>query len=227
MCIRDSPYPTPPPPNPVPPTGGQKIDNKGCDSQGGSPAPDLSVAGSGCLNVTVTPQVETLKGAISPTPPALGAGLYADVAFSNSSNTIQLTGGTYNINSLSLGSGVTLQITGCPVILNIAGNGVPPSQAVFDTSSGAVANSFAPSCFQIVYGGTGLIKLAGGASTAGVVYAPKASITLTGGGTWNGAIVGDNVTVSGGTAVNYDRALGSAFYIAGNYVPMGFSWSSF
>jgi putative adhesin/type IV pilus assembly PilX-like protein len=221
------PYPTPPPPNPLPPVGGQKIDNKGCDSQSGSPAPDLSAAGSGCLSVSATPQVETLAGINPPTGPLLGPALYGDLAFSNSANTIQFTGGTYNINSLSLGSGVTLQITGCPVILNVAGTGVPPSQAVFDTSSGTVANSFAPSCFQIVYGGTGLMKLAGGAATAGVVYAPNASITLSGGGTWDGSIVGNNVTVSGGTSINYDRALGSAFYIAGNYVPMGFNWSSF
>lgn len=213
-------YPTPPPPVPLPPTTNQKIDNKGCDTGG------LSTAGSGCTNV-VAGINETLASPNPPAGPVGGPAEYGNLGFSNPGNTVVLTGGTYNVNSLSLGSGVTLQIAGCPVILNVAGTGIPISQPVLDTSSGAVANSFAPSCFQIVYGGAGLIKLAGGAATAGVVYAPQASVALSGGGTWDGAIIGNTVNVSGGTAVHYDRALGAGFYIAGNYVPMGFNWSSF
>ena len=213
------PYPTPASPTPVPPTTTQKIDNKGCDT-------NLPL-GSGCTDVVAG--TDSKLAPVNPTSPAL----YGNLGFSNPGNTIELsaglggTPGIYNVNSLSLSSGVTLKIDSCPVILNIAGNGIPPSQPVLDTSSGAISNSFAPSCFQIVYGGTGLIKLAGGAAAAGVVYAPNASVTLTGGGSWNGAIIANNVTDTGGTTVHYDRALGSAFYIAGNYVPMGFNWSSF
>lgn len=213
------PYPTPPPPSPVPPTTTQKIDNKGCDT-------NLPL-GSGCTDVVAG--TDSKLAPVNPTSPAL----YGNLGFSNPGNTVELsaglggTPGIYNVNSLSLSSGVTLKIDSCPVILNVAGTGVPPSQPVLDTSSGAIANSFPPSCLQIVYGGTGLIKLAGGAAAAGVVYAPNASVTLTGGGSWNGAIIANNVTDTGGTQVHYDRALGSAFYIAGNYVPMGFNWSSF
>jgi len=220
------PYPTPPPPNPVPPVIGQKVDAaKACDTGG------LNAPGSGCASVPpglVPPsfsEAETLAPAISPTPAATGAGLYGDLTFSDNNNLVLLSAGIYDINTLTLTSGGTLGITSCPVILNIAGGGgISP---VVDLTGGAVANSFAPGCFQIVYAGNGLIKLKGGAGVAGVIYAPNATVNLGGGGSWNGAIVGNNVTVSGNTSINYDRALGSAFYIAGNYVPMGFNWSAF
>ncbi|MHB8652611.1 MAG: DUF7305 domain-containing protein [Terriglobia bacterium] len=213
-------YPTPPtPPVPLPATN-QKVDNKGCDTGG------LSTAGSGCTNV-VAGTNETLASPNPPAGPVGGPAEYSNLAFSNPGNTVVLTGGTYNVNTLSLGSGVTLKIAGCPVILNVAGNGIPPSQAVLDMSSGSLANSFPPSCFQIVYGGAGIIKMAGNAQGAGVVYAPNASIVFVSGTTWNGAAIGNNIKGTGAFTINYDRALGSGFYIAGNYVPMGFNWSSF
>ena len=58
-----------------------------------------------------------------------------------------------------------------PVVVNIAGQ----SQATpIDFSSGSVTNSsFNASAFQVMYGGSGNIKLTGGASTAMVIYAPQ------------------------------------------------------
>jgi len=213
-------YPTPPPPNPMPPTTNQKIDNKGCDTGG------LSLPGSGCTTVTAGTD-EVLASANPPTGPVGGPALYGNLGFSNSSNTIELVAGTYNVNSLSLGSGVTLKIDSCPVVLNLAGQSISSPNPVLDMSGGTLASGFPPSCFEIVYGGTAPIILSGGTSAAGIVYAPNSAIKFTGGSSWFGAVIGASIDDTGGTQVHYDRTLGTKMYMAGNWVPLGFSWSKF
>ena len=59
-----------------------------------------------------------------------------------------------------------------PVIMEVEGEG--EATPVTITGNGVVNTSFKSTDLQIVYKGTGEIKLAGGDQTAAVVYAPNA-----------------------------------------------------
>ena len=51
------------------------------------------------------------------------------------------------------------------------------------------------------------ISYSGGAAFVGTVHAPQASITVTGGSGFYGALIGKEVKVTGGMSVHYDEAL--------------------
>ncbi len=80
---------------------------------------------------------------------------------------------------------------------------------------------------QIIYGGTGEVRLRGNATFSAVVYAPKSQTTFTGQGDFYGAIVTQRVNATGGAAVHYDRALDKSGYTIGNPVMSAFTWKSF
>ena len=80
---------------------------------------------------------------------------------------------------------------------------------------------------QFIYGGTGDVTLNGGAESSAVFYAPNAEVTLDGNADFYGAIVGGEVTVSGGAQLVYDRALGGTVFKPGNVSLSTFNWESF
>jgi type IV pilus assembly PilX-like protein len=143
--------------------------------------------------------------------------------------TVTLGPGIYNINSLSLNGNSVININpGNPpqaIILNVTGaNQATP----IDFTGGSLTNSsLNPAILRINYAGTGQIKLAGGASAAGVVNAPNAALKFTGGADWYGAVIGKTVDDSGGTAIHYDRHLQTELFNIGNYMLDSFSWSKF
>jgi hypothetical protein len=84
-----------------------------------------------------------------------------------------------------------------------------------------------PSLLQINYAGSGNVKVAGNSASAAVVYAPAASVTLTGGSDFFGAILGKTVTDAGGTAIHYDLNLMNSSFIVSNYMLDSFNWAKF
>jgi hypothetical protein len=211
-------YATPAAPIPPPPTSDLKIGSKdNCST--------LNLT-SGCTDdglkdgkVTLSPNVQ----------PPLG-----NVELNGGS--VTLTPGTYNINSISIQStGSTLSTSGTtPVILNVAGAN---QNTPVDFTGGSVVNINSsnvpnPINLQIQYGGSGTVKLAGGAQTAAVVYAPNAQISLTGGSNFMGSLIGATVSDTGGTNIYYDRNLSKTNIptlaaIVGNFMMDSFSWSRF
>ena len=112
------------------------------------------------------------------------------------------------------------------MILNVAGSGV--SGAVVDLTGGGVTNaSLVPTNFQILYAGTGTMKLKGGAQASGLLYAPNASFSFGGGGGWYGAVIGQNLTDMGGAAIHYDRRLKNTAFTVGNYMLHSFTWKKY
>lgn len=135
---------------------------------------------------------------------------------------LHLSAGTYTFNSLTLAGGSSLVIDSGPVILKIAGQSIVTP---IDFTGGSVSNpGFDPSTFQVVYGGTGNVKLNGGANTASVVYTPNAVVTFSGNGDFYGSIVGKTITDLGGAQIHYDSSLQSKFMTAGNYMLTAFTW---
>ena len=138
---------------------------------------------------------------------------------------MHLKAGCYNINSLTENGGGTLYIDSGPVVVNIAGTG---QSTPFDLTGGGMINTvtpkFDPMSFQILYAGTGTIKLKSGASAVGLMYAPNASYSLGGGADWYGALIGATLTDMGGAAIHYDRKLQKEDYIPGSWMLDSFTW---
>ncbi|MBI3668503.1 MAG: hypothetical protein HY237_01785, partial [Acidobacteria bacterium] len=192
-------YPTPDPPNPLPPTNNITLNNGNCSSV------------PGCVGD---------HGTYTFAP-----GSYGNVTL-NGGATLHLTAGTYNINSLLESGQGTIAIDSGPVIVNIAGTSV--SGAVVDLTGGGVTNaSLNPMNFQLLYAGTGTIKLKGGAEASGLLYAPNATFSFSGGGNWYGAVIGQTLADMGGAAIHYDRRLQRTAYTVGNYMLSSFTWKKY
>jgi hypothetical protein len=102
----------------------------------------------------------------------------------------------------------TLRING-PVILNFAGvnlHGNPP--VVVDMTGGSFSNTTnIPSDFVINYGGTDSMKVSGGTGAYAEINAPNSAITLIGGSSFYGQIIGNTIDDQGGTNFYWDTSL--------------------
>ncbi len=198
-------YPPPDPPNPMPPTTSVSI-------SGNSTCAVVAGSGAQCSKSGSTMTLDPLGGTV----------LLGNVTMQGGGATLRLRAGTYNINSFSMAGNTQLIIETGPVVFNIAGQGVTTP---IDFTGGSTANeSYLPTDFKILYGGTGAIKVAGNTAMAAMLYAPNSDVTLTGGSHFYGSIVGATVTDTGGTAFHFDRSLLNDFFVVGNHMLSAFTW---
>ena len=200
-------FPTPPAPSPLPPTTNQAIQkNAGC------PAAVSYCVGNPGLGVTITP------------PTASTVVTLGNVNV-NGGATMHLSAGIYVVNSLSLNGGSTIVIDSGPVIFNVAGVG---QTTPIDLGGGAVSNpSYNPSNMQILYGGTGTVKLTGNSATSALLMAPNAAAQLNGTGDFYGSLIAKTVSGGGNAAIHFDRNLMRLAVTQGNAVLHQFSWNSY
>ena len=129
-----------------------------------------------------------------------------------------------NVNSITINGSATIQILGT-VILNVVGTG---QTTPIDFTGGSVSNnSFDPTTFQVLYAGTGNVKLNGGAHTTALVYAPNAAASFNGGGDFYGSVIANTVDDNGGAQLHYDRRLGGELFVAGNKMLTAFTWKKY
>jgi len=159
---------------------------------------------------------------------------------------LQLKAGIYNINSLSeTGNNVDIEILSGPVIFNVCGAATSggacgsvnhttgattgSTSTVFDITGSSIANdTLLPSNLMINYAGAGNIKLAGGSSASGLLYAPNASYSFkSAGATWYGAIIGGTLSDQGGETISYDRELQHNAVILSNPTLGAFTWKKY
>jgi hypothetical protein len=200
-------YPTPAAPSPAPATGNQNINSStACAGSGFAAASCSGAAG----NLVLDPLGGTLQG--------------ADVKLTGGT-TLHLKAGSYSFNSISLQGNSNLVVDSGPVILNITGTG---QTTPIDLSGGTATNaSYIPKKLQILYGGTGNVKIAGGAAASMMVFAPNSAVTLTGGSDLYGAVLGKTIDDGGGTSIHYDRDLPTEFFVAWNTMMSSFSWKKY
>jgi hypothetical protein len=201
-------YPTPPAPNPLPPTTAISF-----SKNGGCPAGAGAYCSASANGATFTPPTATTVvtlGNVSATAQAV----------------LHLSAGIYVVNSLSLASQVEIVLDGPgPVIFQVAGVGVATP---LDMTGGSLTNAtFSPTQLQFIYGGTGNVKLAGGSTSAALLYAPQATVTITGNADFYGAVVAGKVTDMGTAAIHYDRSLQNSATTAGNPMMDEFNWRSY
>lgn len=200
-------YTVPDPPNPPPPTTSVTMNSSAtCAS--------LGLAAAQCSGAANIFTFNAAAGAVSLGNLQMTGG-----------TTLHLTAGTYNFNSLTMAGGSFLIIDSGPISMNIVGTG---QATPLDLTGGTTSNmTYNPANLQILYGGTGTLKLAGGTASAATVYAPNAQAQLTGGADFYGSVLAASVSVTGGTRIHYDRHLGQSFFTVGNYMLNSFTWKKF
>lgn len=211
--------PTPDEPDPMPPSGIPI----GFTQAGG--CPPLIAAQPYCApsadGATLDPNALG-----NPTP---GTIVLGDVT-TNGNSRVHLKAGTYIINSMSQEGNSQLILDSGPVIFLVAGKNIDGSDMatpISITGQGISNKTYDPSMLQWVYAGTGEVKLAGGAETASLLYAPNASAAFTGGSDWYGAVVVNKLTEGGGATIHYDRRLSKWAVVAGPQMLNAFTWKKF
>jgi hypothetical protein len=166
---------------------------------------------------------------------ALIPGNYGDITLSGN-NTVTLTPGVYNINSLSITGNAQLVVAPYPpgspnagqygpVILNVAGNN---NTTPIDLEGNGISNpTYNPGDLQILYAGTGTIKIAGNGAAAAVVYAPNATADLKGNGAFYGSVIASQLLDVGNGAIHYDMKLKKEMFTIGNYMLNSFTWNKY
>jgi Tfp pilus assembly protein PilX len=230
-------FPNPLPPTPAPTTGAVTIQ----DNPSGRAACDAMAPA--CTRGGVMPAGQfKLAPTCSPAVPQCPAGTtFPDLTLKGATSIFHVCAGTYNVNSLALSSGSTiithatassdpLNICGGvygPTIINVQGLTSPGGVAV-DLTAGTLSNpSLSAVNFKILYAGTDLVKVSGGAGSAALVYAPSAAVFLEGSATFYGAIVGSTFRSTGGADINYDRSLANLLQQAGSPMLQAFTWKTF
>lgn len=164
-------------------------------------------------------------------PCVITACAYGDISLSGQ-QTLTLTPGTYNINSISLAGQAQLAIgpdpnTGLygPVVINVTGNN--QSTPINIVGQGISNPTLDPSMLQILYGGSGQVKIAGNGSSAAVVYAPSATASFAGNASFYGSVIANSVTDVGNGAIHYDLRLKKKLFTVGLYSLDSFTWDKY
>jgi hypothetical protein len=196
---------------------------------GGALAPFLPLKTMATLPVVPPFQAATGKLVVNKDQ-KLTPGTYGDIQVQG---TAQLTfaPGIYYINSLTVSGNASIAIASASggsgaVILYVAGTG--QTTPVSLTGNSLTNTTGIPANFQILYGGSGTIQIAGGSAAFGVVYAPKAAVQMAGGSDWYGAIISSTFSEKGNpTALHYDRSLSQQFLVPGPFQVVGVSRAKF
>jgi len=119
-------------------------------------------------------------------------------------STLELNGGiTIHVDGdIKVSGGSSFSVTSGPVTIYANGQKI-------DFSSGSLVNNTQYSKNLVFYGTQNLqsVNLSGGSNQHLLLYAPSAAITLSGGQKTFGSLIGNTVTLSGGSSVHYDEGL--------------------
>ena len=137
---------------------------------------------------------------------------------------MHLNKGIYEVNSLDINGNAKISIDSGPVVFRIAGKDTASPLSI--NGGGIVNGAKVPKNLQFVYGGTSEILINGNAAASFLMYAPNATVTMTGGAEIYGALVGAKVKDNGGARIHYDRQLAGWAYTEGNPTMTSFTWSS-
>lgn len=162
-------------------------------------------------------------------------GSYGDITLSGS-HVVTLTPGVYNINSLSLTGNGQLVVAPYPpgspnagqygpIIINVTGNN---NATPIDLEGNGISNpTYNPGDLQILYAGTGTIKIAGNGSSAAVVYAPNATADFKGNASFYGSVIANQLLDVGNGAIHYDMKLKKEMFTVGDYMLNSFTWNKY
>lgn len=216
-------YDPPAAPTPPPPTTSMSIANKAdctgipsCATDSSSKPTETYITAGSTTSTATSLGSLTVQGNLHLVPPA---GTPAGGLVYINANSIT-TNGNPNIYIDPIPGTSPAQYA--QIVLNIA-----PTGSIDLTGSTLSNPSLIPANFQVLYGGTNLVKINGGTATAMLLYAPNAPFRLNGGGNLYGSVIANQVTDLGGGAIHYDRQLLKQFYQLGNYMLSSFNWAKY
>jgi PilX N-terminal len=195
------------------------------------PTPAIPPPGTANINNTAT-LGPTVDPANCPTSTTCN---YGDINLSGG-KIVTLYPGTYNINSLSITGNAQLVLAPYPpgtpnagqygpIVINVTGNN---NATPIDLEGNGISNpTYDPSILQFCYAGSGAMKIAGNGASAAVVYAPNATASFKGNGTFYGSVIANQLTDVGNGAIYYDMKLKKKLYTVGNYVLNSFTWDKY
>lgn len=123
--------------------------------------------------------------------------------------TFTFANGSYCFRNLTVAGNATLRVNG-PVTIRLTG--------VLNTAGGSMVNATqVPSKLQFAssYNGINGVTIAGNTAAYLSIYAPKTSVTVTGGSPVFGALLGKTLTITGNSQVHYDVLLDQIWSIFG------------
>lgn len=164
-----------------------------------------------------TPVIPSTSGPAESDPGTLSAGNYGDITIKHGTTT--LSGGTYNVNSLTVSANGVLAVTGT-VTINVQGSG---NSTPVDLEGKGVSNpSGIAQNLQINYAGTGTLKITGGSTGYMVVDAPNGTVSIGGNSDIFGAIVGGTINNFGTAKFHYDKNTKSPVPVNAYYTLISF-----
>ena len=181
---------------------------------------------SGGATCTNAGGVWTITPASPSTPVIMG-----DVRL-NAGATLRMNPGLYVINSILQNGNSSIAVLGgtpcvsnCTVTVQVAGQN---QSTPIDLTGGGISNpTMDPSRFQIIYPGTGTVRLNGGASAAALIYAPNATSNFNGNADFYGAVITNVLSATGGINIHYDRHLQRAATTSSNPMMSSFTWKTY
>jgi hypothetical protein len=192
--------------------------------------------GAAQCNVTGDTITVTSFGLSGLSLPSISLSSHVDLVLVASSPAAQI-----NFNSISLSGGSTLGISATSstqaAVVGIIGKN--PDNSAIDTPVDFTGGTYASvvgcascsvydaSMMQIVYAGTGEIKMTGNSGAATTIYAPNALFTLSGTADIYGSVLAKRVNNTGNANIHYDQRLKHDFYVAGNPLMGTFNWKRF
>jgi Tfp pilus assembly protein PilX len=139
-----------------------------------------------------------------------------------------ITGG-YCFHTFTINGTANITNTTTPIVISLTGG-------LSVTSNGSISNTtYKAEQFQVLSSATctgsctpspptNSIQVAGGTNTYLYIYAPQTQIAVSGGGNLYGAMLGNDLSVTGGAQLHFDKALGNSGKLAGG-IP-NYTWSS-
>lgn len=165
----------------------------------------------------------------------LAPGNYGDINLAGN-DVVTLTPGVYNVNSISITGNAQLVVAPYPpgspnagqygpIILKVAGNN---NTTPIDLEGNGISNpTYNPGDLQILYAGTGTIKIAGNGASAAVVYAPNSTADFKGNSSFYGSVIANQLTDVGNGALHYDMKLKKEMFTIGDYMLNSFTWNKY
>jgi hypothetical protein len=172
-------------------------------------------------------------GCAATLPPSPAGTSYGQANF-GSCAVITLQAGTYNFDTLAISNGAKINVpSNGSVVINILNSS--NASTPLNYSGGTAANPGGdPNNLTFVYAGSNNINIQNGAAMFATVYAPNATVQVSGNGGLYGAVVGKTFAFTGSGHVIYDTHLGSEtphVTYTGAHVPVflrdEFSWSAY
>ncbi len=176
-------------------------------------------SGSTITGTTTAPAPSVTFPPVSTTPPTPPA---PNLTVANGA-TATLSAGTYYFNTIDVGTGATLNVTG-PVVIYMSGPFIAKSGSKINAAAASTRKPADFVVFSSKAGEDAVKGYDGGGEFRGAVYALDAEVEFSAGWTVYGALVGNQIDIEDGVQFHYDLALARSATPGAAFRPIAGFW---